>query len=88
MASAAALAATPATVLGKDEPPASSGVILAFAAFSALGLLMLGLSALPPRRVPWPVLAGPLFVHRGNLAMAGVGTIGVALLCLYLAVLP
>jgi hypothetical protein len=63
-------------------------VVIAFAGFLALGLLMLGLSALPPRRVPWPALAGSLFVHRGNIAMAGVGTIGVALFCLYIAALP
>lgn len=77
--------ATPATELGDEEAAASSGVFVAFAALSALGLLMLGLSAVPPRRVPWPVLAGPLFVHRANLALAGVGTIMVALLCLNIA---
>jgi hypothetical protein len=84
--SAGTLAATPATELGKDEP-ASSTVVVAFAALSALGLLMLGLAAVPPRRVPWPVLAGPLFVHRGNLAITGVGTILVSLLCLNVAAL-
>jgi hypothetical protein len=47
---------------------------------------MLGASAVPPRRVPWPVLAGPLFVHRWNLAAFGLGTIMLSLLCLNIAV--
>ena len=85
--SAGALPATPATELGSGEQPTSSNAVVAFAAFAAFGLLMLALSAVPPRRVPWPVLAGPLFVHRGNLAAVGVGTIMVALLCLNIAAL-
>jgi hypothetical protein len=48
---------------------------------------MLGLSAVPPRRIPWPVLAGPLFVHRGDLVAIGIGTVALALLCLNIAVL-
>jgi hypothetical protein len=58
-----------------------------FAALCAFGALMLAVSAVPPRRVPWPVLAGHLFEHRGDLVTVGIGTITVALLCLYIAVL-
>ncbi|HEY9375501.1 MAG TPA: hypothetical protein VIQ02_00215, partial [Jiangellaceae bacterium] len=75
------------TRLATEPEPAGSGVTVVFAALSALGLLMLGVSAVPPRRVPWPVLAGPLFVHRWNLAAFGIGTIVLALLCLNIAVL-
>jgi hypothetical protein len=82
-----ALPPVPGTRLATESAPAASGVAFVFAALSALGLLMLGVSAVPPRRVPWPVLAGPLFVHRSNLAAFGIGTIVLALLCLNIAVL-
>lgn len=82
-----ALPAVSATRLTAEPQPAGSGVVFVFAALCALGLLMLGVSAVPPRRVPWPVLAGPLFVHRGNLVAIGIGTITLALLCLNIAVL-
>jgi outer membrane biosynthesis protein TonB len=81
-----ALPAVPGTRLTAEPQPAGSGVVFVFAALCALGLLMLGVSAVPPRRVPWPVLAGPLFVHRGNLVAIGVGTFALALLCLNIAV--
>lgn len=82
-----ALPAVSATSLTADPQPAGSGVVFVFAALCALGLLLLGVSAVPPRRVPWPVLAGPLFVHRGNLVAIGIGTFALALLCLNIAVL-
>ena len=82
-----ALPAVSATRLTAEPQPTGSGVVFVFAALCALGLLMLGLSAVPPRRIPWPVLAGPLFVHRGNLVAIGIGTITLALLCLNIAVL-
>jgi hypothetical protein len=83
---ATALPAVSATSLTAEPQPTGSGVLVVFAALSALGLLMLGASAVPPRRVPWPVLAGPLFVHRWNLAAFGLGTIMLSLLCLNIAV--
>jgi hypothetical protein len=81
-----ALPAVSATRLTAEPQPTGSGVVFVFATLCALGLLMLGLSAVPPRRIPWPV-AGPLFVHRGNLVAMGIGTIALALLCLNIAVL-
>jgi hypothetical protein len=51
-----------------------------------LGLVMLGASAVPPARVPWPVLAEPLFVHRFDLALLGFATIALGI-CLNIAVL-
>jgi hypothetical protein len=82
-----ALPAGSANRFTAEPQPTGSGAVFVVAALCALGLLMLGLSAVPPRRVPWPVLAGPLFVHRGNLVAIGVGTIALALLCLNIAVL-
>ncbi|HEU6445064.1 MAG TPA: hypothetical protein VFL61_08415 [Gaiellaceae bacterium] len=67
--------------------PTGRGVVVVFAAFLLLGALMLGASAVPPRHVPWPVLAEPLFVHRSNLAALGIGTVALAFLCLNIAVL-
>jgi hypothetical protein len=83
----AALPAVSGTRLATESEPAGSGAAFVFAALCALGVLMLALSAVPPRRVPWPVLAGPLFVHRGDLVAIGIGTIVLALLCLNIAVL-
>jgi hypothetical protein len=82
-----ALPVVSATRLTAEPQPTGSGVVFVFAALCALGLLMLGLSAVPPRRIPLPVLAGPLFVHRGNLVAIGIGTIALALLFLNIAVL-
>ncbi|HEV2713189.1 MAG TPA: hypothetical protein VGU26_08840 [Gaiellaceae bacterium] len=48
---------------------------------------MLGASAVPPSRVPWPVVAEPLFFHRFDLALLGIGTIAIGLFCLNIAVL-
>lgn len=62
-------------------------MVVLIAALSALGVLMLGASAVPPARVPWPVVAAPLFVHRWNLAAFGIGTVMLALLFLNIAVL-
>jgi hypothetical protein len=80
----------PAPIATTESTPTvsmGSGVIVVFTAFLLLGALLLGASAVPPRRVPWPVLAEPLFVHRSNLATLGIGTIALALLCLNIAVL-
>jgi hypothetical protein len=45
-------------------------------------LLLLGAAALTPRRVPVPRIATPLYEHRSDLVMAGVGAIALALLWL------
>jgi hypothetical protein len=54
-------------------------------ALFGLGFLILGLSAVPPMRVPWPVIAQPLFIHRFDLMLIGVGTIAVGIFCLAIA---
>lgn len=64
-----------------------SGAPLILVALFGLGLVMLGASAVPPARVPWPVIAEPLFVHRFDLALMGIGTIAIGLFCLNIAVL-
>jgi hypothetical protein len=51
-----------------------------------LGLLLIGASVVSTRRVPWPALAEPLYAHRVDLAVIGVGAIAVALLCLNVTV--
>lgn len=80
--------AIPAAQLKEAESaPTGVGVVVAFGALVIFGLLMLGASAVPPRRVPWPVVAEPLFAHRSDLATLGIGTIAVAFLCLNAAVL-
>jgi hypothetical protein len=83
-----------ATVLLDPAPPpvlgprlassedAGSAALPIVAPILGLGLLALGASAVSPRRVPWPAVAQPLHVHRSDLAVAGVGLIGLALLAL------
>lgn len=61
--------------------------MLAFASIVAFGLLFLAVSAVPPRRIPWPTVAAPLFLHRSNIAVIGIGAIAIALVCLNIAVL-
>ena len=79
-------AATPSPELAQTGS-AVSGVLLAFVPLFALGLLLLGASTISPSRVPWPVIAEPLYLHRANLAAIGIGTLALALLCLNIAVL-
>ena len=50
-------------------------------------LLLLGAAALTPQRVPVPKVAMPLYVHRSNLVVAGIGAITLALLWLNIKVL-
>jgi hypothetical protein len=81
-----AASAVPAT----GEPDPASGVSGAFLVFSALftvGLLLLGVSAVPPQRVPWAAVAEPLFLHRSDLMAFGIGAVALAFLCLNIAVL-
>src|SRR5262245_26573728 len=83
---AGASAATEVTVAEQDKP-VGAGVMVIFGALIALGFLVVGVSAVPPRRVPWPVVSEPLVAHRSQLATLGIGTIALALLCLNVAVL-
>jgi hypothetical protein len=39
----------------------------------------------PPTRVPWPAIAQPLFIHRFDLVLLGVGTVAVGIFCLAIA---
>jgi hypothetical protein len=80
---APAVVATPPSEAGV----AGSGSLALFAAIGAIGLLILGASAVPPRRIPWDVIAEPLFLYRSNIAAVGIATIALALLCLNIAVL-
>jgi hypothetical protein len=82
---ATVLGPAPTPVLGPRLTPSSdagTGALPLIAPILGLGLLALGASAVSPRRVPWPAVAQPLHVHRTDLAVAGVGLIGLALLAL------
>jgi hypothetical protein len=61
--------------------------VLVFASLVALGLILLVSSAVPARRVPWTFISEPLFLHRSNLAVVGIGAIAVGLLLLNIAVM-
>jgi hypothetical protein len=83
---AKAVARTTPAAPPRSEAAVSDRLFL-FVTLSVLGgLLLIAASAVPPARVPWPVVARPLFDHRANLAAIGMGTIAVALICLNLAV--
>jgi hypothetical protein len=85
-ARAAAPTAAPRPPLRSEA--AVSGELLLFVTLAGLGgLLLITAAAVPPARVPWPVIGKPLYTHRSNLAVIGMGTIAVALICLNLAVL-
>jgi hypothetical protein len=82
---ATVLGPAPVPVLGPRLTPSSdagTGALPVIAPILGLGLLALGASAVSPRRVPWQAVAQPLHVHRTDLAVAGVGLIGLALLAL------
>jgi hypothetical protein len=78
------LNATP-TLVAESEPAVSSAVLVVLP-LVGLGLLLIGASVASTRRVPWPALAEPLYAHRLDLAVIGVGAIAVALLCLNITV--
>ncbi|HEV3480552.1 MAG TPA: hypothetical protein VG144_14035 [Gaiellaceae bacterium] len=84
---APAVAQTAAPTPAPSSEAAVSERLFLFVTFAVLtGLLLIGASAVPPARVPWPAIARPLFVHRSNLAAIGMGTIAIALVCLNIAV--
>jgi hypothetical protein len=68
----------------RSEPEAAPLIVVPL---FMLGLLLLGASAVPPRRVRWTAIAHPLNLHRSDLAAIGLGTIALALLWLNIAVL-
>jgi hypothetical protein len=73
--------------VGSDEDSLIGGPTLTFVPLLVIGLLLVGLTAVPPARIPWPVLAEPLYLHRPNLAAIGFGAIALAFLVLNAAVL-
>jgi hypothetical protein len=79
------LNAAPILVSAESEPALSSAVLLVLP-LVGVGLLLIGASVVSTRRVPWPALAEPLYAHRLDLAVIGVGAIAVALLCLNVTV--
>jgi hypothetical protein len=81
----ARVASTPR--LSETDTPVSGGVIVFVTLFALGGLLLVGASAVPPLRIPWPAISEPLSVHRSNLAAIGTGTIAIAVICLNIAVL-
>lgn len=81
------LNAAPTLVFAQSKTPLSSAAPLVLP-LVGLGLLLLaGAFAVSTRRVPWPELAEPLYAHRVDLAVIGVGAIAVALVCLNVTVL-
>ena len=88
METAAPLTQTAAVAaVGSHEDSLIGGPTLTFVPLLVIGLLLVGLTAVPPARIPWPVLAEPLYLHRPNLAAIGFGAIALALLVLNAAVL-
>jgi hypothetical protein len=72
--------------LDLNAAPAVSSAVLVVLPLVGLGLLLIGASVVSTRRVPWPALAEPLYAHRLDLAVIGVGAIAIALLCLNITV--
>jgi hypothetical protein len=80
-------APAPTLAFARSETPLSRAVPIVLPLL-ALGLLLLfGAFAVSTRRVPWPELAEPLYAHRVDLVVIGVGAIAVALVCLNVTVL-
>jgi hypothetical protein len=67
------------------EPQVPAAVVV-FVPLFAVGLLLLGVAAVPPARIRWNAVSMPLYVHRSNLAAIGIGTIALALLLVNAAV--
>ena len=88
MKTAAPLTQTAAVAaVGSEDDSPIGGPMLAFVPLFLLGLLLIGLTAVPPARIPWPAIAEPLYLHRPNLAAIGFGAIALAFLALNAAVL-
>jgi hypothetical protein len=72
------------------ETPDELGVpaaLVVFVPLFAVGVLLLGVAAVPPARIRWNAVSMPLYYHRSNLAAIGIGTIVLALLLINAAVL-
>jgi hypothetical protein len=78
-------AATPG--LSETDTLVPDGLFYFVMLFTVGGLLLIGVSVIPPARVPWSVVARPLSEHRSNLAAIGIGTIAIILICLNIAAL-
>ena len=87
METAAPLTQAAVAAVASDEDSLIGGPTLTFVPLLVIGLLLVGLTAVPPARIPWPVLAEPLYLHRPNLAAIGFGAIALAFLVLNAAVL-
>ena len=70
----------PATDVDGTGAGAPSGVLALVGALFVLGLGLVFVSAVPPGRVPWPVVSEPLYLHRSDLTVVGIGTIALGLL--------
>jgi hypothetical protein len=77
--------ATPAEQLTQND--SASGALLVFILLFTLGVLMAAASAVSPAWIPWPAISRPLYLHRTDLAVIGIGTIALALLCLNIVAL-
>jgi hypothetical protein len=73
--------AVPSAELG-DVDSAGSGLPIVFVSLFGVGLLLVGASTVPLARIPWPVVSGPLYEYRSDLAAIGLGTIALAFLML------
>lgn len=83
---AVARVARPASLFTERDAGAS-GALLVLLPLLVLGLLLLGASGVSPARIPWPGIAEPLYLHRSDIALLGIGAIAIALVCLNIAVL-
>src|SRR5215207_1732591 len=70
--------AAPPPGVPEAESPLSGGMVAVSALF-ALGLLSLVAAAVPPARVPWPLIADSMSLHRSDVTMIGLGAIVIAL---------
>lgn len=73
-------AASPSGLSDSEIKP--SGAMIVSALMIGLGLLLLGVTAVSPARIPWPMISEPLYRQHSNLAVIGLGTIALALLLL------
>jgi hypothetical protein len=81
------LNAAPTLAFARSETPLSRAVPIVLPLVGLGLLLLVGAFAVSTRRVPWPELAEPLYAHRVDLVVIGVGAIAVALVCLNVTVL-
>jgi hypothetical protein len=81
------LNAPPTLAFARSETPLSRAVPIVLPLVGLGLLLLIGAFAVSTRRVAWPALAEPLYAHRVDLVVIGIGAIAVALVCLNVTVL-